>query len=159
MPKLKKMLEQNKRYYKKLYAKGASFLQYPADWIIRFHNLYLKKHLPKGKVLDYGCGTANNSIFFIDKGYDVWGTEVSENSLPLIAKNLERNNLDIGKWMPRFSIIPTDATRLPFKNGLFDLVVSNQVLYYLSSEKQIRKVCKELYRVLKPGGLVFFTMM
>ncbi|HEY4497214.1 MAG TPA: class I SAM-dependent methyltransferase [Candidatus Paceibacterota bacterium] len=159
MPKLKKMLEQNKRYYKKLYAKGASFLQYPADWIIRFHNLYLKKHLPKGKVLDYGCGTANNSIFFIEKGYDVWGVEVSENSFPLIKKNLERNHFDPKQWMKRFSLISPDATKIPFKSGFFDLIVSNQVLYYLSSGAQIRKVCKEISRCLKPGGLVFLTMM
>ena len=115
--------------------------------------------MPKGRVLDYGCGTANNSIFFIKKGYDVCGTEVSENSLPLIKKNFEHNRLDPKKYMDRFSIISPDTTKIPFKSGFFDLIVSNQVLYYLSSEEQIRKVCKEMSRCLKPGGIVFLTMM
>lgn len=158
MANLKQMLEQNKKYYKKLYAKEESFLQYPAGWIIRFHNMFLKKNLPTGRVLDYGCGTANNSIFFIEKGYDVYGVDVSENAIGLIERNLAKNHLD-PKLIDRFSVIPPDTTKLPFKNGYFDLIVSNQVLYYLSSEEQIRKVCKELSRCLKPGGYVFLTMM
>lgn len=158
MAVVKEMLERNKKAYGALYVKGESFLRYPADWIIRFHNMYMKKNLPTGKVLDFGCGTGNNSIFFIENGYDVFGVDVNEVVLELIKKNLENRHLG-SQWRERFSIISPDCMKLPFEDNFFDFVLSNQVLYYLSSEEQIRKTCRELSRCLRPGGIVFFTMM
>ena len=146
----------NKKYYGQLYAKGESFLRYPADWIVRFYNMYLKKHIPKGRILDYGCGTGNNSIFFIEKGYEVCGVDVND-TRSLIKENLKIHHLDLG-LLDQFLVIPTDSIRLPFQNNFFDIILSNQVLYYLASEERIRSVCKELYRVLESNGVVFFTM-
>ena len=50
------MLEENKTNYQNLYSKQEAFLRYPADWIIRFHNRYLGRVIPTGRVLDYGMG-------------------------------------------------------------------------------------------------------
>ena len=152
------ILARNKRVYQDMYSKEEGFLKYPADWVIRFHHLCLKQQIPSGRILDYGCGSANNSIFFIQQGYDAWGVDVAEASLDLIMLNLKRNHLD-SALAERFSVIPTDWTSLPFEDGFFDFVLSNQVLYYLSSEDHIRRVCKEFSRCLRPGGIVFFTMM
>lgn len=156
--KPKPILRSNKDTYQWLYEKREAFLRYPADWIIRFHNMYMKEHLPSGRVLDYGCGGGNNSVFFIEKGYDVYGVDVAEESLNLIKINLQSRSLDL-KYAEKFQIIPMDLKRLPFEDNLFDFVLSNQVLYYLPSEQRIREVCREFFRVLRPGGLVFFTML
>lgn len=153
-----KLLEANKGYYQAIYSKKKGFLNYPADWVIRFHNMYLKRHMPSGRVLDYGCGGGNNSIFFIEKGYEVYGVDVAEESLSLIKENLRSKNLDI-RLVEKFSIISPDSISLPFENASFDFILSNQVLYFLPSEEHIKKLCKELSRCLRPGGLVFFTMM
>lgn len=158
MKKIDKISERNIKSYGKLYEKNESFLRYPADWIIRFHNMYLKKNLPTGRVLDYGCGAGNNSIFFMENGYDVRGVEVNEVALKLIKKNLESHHLD-PKLINNFSIISSDDIKLPFKDDYFDLIISNQVFYYFSSMEKIKKACKELFRCLRPGGIVFFTMM
>jgi len=154
---LNKKLAENKKHYGELYDNKKSFLRYPADWIIRFHNMYLKKNLPTGRVLDYGCGTGNNSVFFLENGYDVFGADVNENVLKLIKKNLEFRHLN-PKLIKKFSIIPPDSTKLPFKDNFFDFILCNQVFCYLASEEQIKKVCKDLSRVLRPGGIVFFTI-
>ena len=148
----------NKQMYEDLYSKEEAFLRYPGDWIPRFHNMYLKEHLPSGRVLDFGFGSANNGIFFIRNGYEVHGVEVTEKSMDITAANLKSYNLD-PKLIENFQVLPLDWERLPFEDGYFDFVLSNQVLYYLSSESEIKRVCKELSRVLKPGGTVFFTMM
>lgn len=162
MQQVQTILVQNKKNWESLYSKQKIFLQYPADWIIRFHNHYLKKYLPNGRVLDYGFGTGNNSIFFMDKGYDVWGLEVAESSLSLLKNNLKRHGYS-PKLADHFSIIPLDGLarsfKLPFENDSFDLIISNQVLYYLPSKKQIQEVSRELNRILKPNGIVYFTMM
>ena len=152
------ILDENKQIYRDFYSKEERFLRYPADWVIRFHARYLSRNIPGGRVLDYGCGGGNNSMFFIEKGYETYGVEVADAALPLIKANLESKHLD-PSLADRFSIIPPDSTSLPFESGFFDFILSNQVLYYLPSQEQIKSVCKELSRCLRPGGAVFFTMM
>jgi SAM-dependent methyltransferase len=154
----KRILSSNQRNYRDMYSKGMAFLQYPADWVIRFHNMYLKKVLPKGRVLDFGCGAGNNSCFLIQKGYETFGVDVSRQALQLVRKNLKAKHLN-QKLIRRFSVIMPGTTTLPFPDGHFDFVLSNQVLYYLPSRKVIQDTCREMARCLRPGGLVFFTMM
>lgn len=152
------MIKNNKENYEELYSKGKNCLIYPADWVIRFHNMFMKKNLPKGRVLDFGCGSGNNSIFFIEKGYDVHGTEVTDSALDLIKSNLEFRHLN-KDLICNFSILPPNITSLPYEDGFFDFIISNQVLYYLPSKEHIQKLCKEFSRCLAKNGLVFFTMM
>lgn len=152
------VFEINKDNYQDLYSKDKAFLRYPADWIICFHNMYMKENLPQGRVLDYGCGSGNNSILFLQKGYEVYGVDVAENILNLIKRNFELHNID-PKFLNNFSIISPESISLPFEDDFFDFIISNQVLYYLPSEEHIKAVIKELSRCLRPGGTVFFTMM
>ncbi|GEM_PF-5312041 len=158
MSKNEKMLDANREIYEDRYSKDKAFLRYPADWIVRFHNIYMKKNVPDGRVLDYGCGSGNNSVFFMDKGYETWGTDVAASFKDQVRQNMTRygHREDL---LRNFFVIPPDCSKLPFESGYFDLIVANQVLYYLSSAEQINKVTDELYRCLKPGGAVFFTMM
>jgi len=147
----------NRDTYQDLYAKGKLFVRYPMDHVIRFHAYYLKSNMPGGRVLDYGCGSGNNSLLFIQQGYDVYGVDVAEVALDQIRANLEMYGLDT-KHLDRFKIIAPDTNTLPFEDGFFDLIVANQVLYYLGTENRIRTLSHELSRCLRPGGLVFFTM-
>jgi len=152
------ILTENKKNYDTLYSEGRNFLEYPADWIIRFWNMYMRKNIPNGIVLDYGCGSGNNSVFFLKKGYWVYGMDVSKEVLPLVKKNLENNNLPANK-LASFSIMSPDSIRLPFDDNSLDLILSNQVLYYLPTKEHVKELCKEFSRCLKPNGAVFFTMM
>lgn len=152
------MLKTNKDNYEKLYANKANFLQYPALWVIGFYNSYMKNNLPKGKVLDYGYGGGNNSVYLMEKGYDVYGVEVAESSLNLLKQNLKDRNLN-NVIDGKFLTISPDNRSLPFADNYFDFILSNQVLYFLPDEEHIKRVCQELKRVLKPNGVVLFTMM
>lgn len=152
------ILESNQQNYVNLYSEHKGFLRYPADWIIRFHNMYMKDNLPSGRVLDYGCGGGNNTLFFVEQGYETYGCDVSKESLDLLRINLESRGMD-PSINDRYSVISPDNVALPYEDGYFDFILSNQVLYYLPSEEHIKKVCRELHRCLKPGGTVFFTML
>lgn len=152
------VVEANRDAYQDLYTKGKLFVRYPMDHVIRFHAYYLRSHLPSGKVLDYGCGSGNNSAFFIQQGYDVYGMDVAEAVLDQIKENLKMYSLDMSH-LEKFQITPPDATTLPFEDGFFDVILCNQVLYYLGTEKRIRDMCKEFGRCLRPGGLVFLTIL
>ncbi len=136
--------------YQQIYSERKSFLRYPADWIIRFHNIFMRERLPTGRVLDFGCGSGNNMKFLLDQGYDVRGTEITDAALPLCEAN--------GVNSTAVTITSLDEITLPFDDG-FDLILSNQVLYYLGQPGRIKQTCWELDRLLEPGGIVFFTMM
>lgn len=153
------VLENNKNNYENLYAKEEAFLRYPADWIIRFYNMYLKTHMPAGaKVLDYGCGSGNNAVFFAQKNFDVYGVDVAPSFKSLVKKNYQSHNL-AETLVDNFTLISPESVQLDYPDEHFDFIFSNQVLYYLPNVDHLHKVCLELKRVLKPGGTVFFTMM
>ena len=152
------ILTENQFLYERLYTKEEYFPRYPADWVIRFHNMYLKKHIPSGRVMDYGFGSGNNSVFFLEKGYETWGLETTNAAFPLLKANLESRNLDLA-LIDRFSLMSPETTHLPYEDSFFDCIISNQVLYYLPSESHIQAICSEMLRCLRPGGCVFFTMM
>lgn len=153
------ILQSNKNNYETLYSKEEAFLRYPADWILRFHNMFLKKNIsPGARILDYGCGSGNNSIFFARQGYDVHGLEVSPSAINLIKQNLKAHSLN-ENLINNYKIVKPDTTSLPYEDCSFDFILSNQVLYYLPNKQHIQKLCEEFSRILKPNGFVFFTMM
>lgn len=55
----------------------------------------------------------------------------------------------VGLTDRRFSFQRFDCHQLPFEDGRFDLVIANHVLFYCEDPGQ---VCREVRRVLKPGG-------
>ncbi len=153
------ILAANQGNYESLYRAEQAFLRYPADWLIRFHNMYLRSSLPQGaRILDYGCGSGNNAIFFIEKGYEVHGVDVAPSFKSLLVKNMALHHVDT-KAAEHFSVISPDSIDLDYPDNYFDFIFSNQVLYYLPSLEHLQKVCDGFKRILKPGGLVFFTMM
>jgi SAM-dependent methyltransferase len=144
------IIDANVSLFEDTYSRKTTFLRYPADWIIRFHSLYLREHAPSGRVLDHGCGSGNNMKFFRDQGYQVYGTEITKAVLPLVAENLGSAD--------SVAIIPGDAERLPYDDKSFDIVICNQVLCFLT-EDLFRKIVSEFQRVLRPGGVLFATTM
>lgn len=153
------VLTANRDNYENLYAAKSAFLRYPADWVIRFHNIRLREKLEStARILDYGCGSGNNSVFFMQQGYEVHGCDVAPSFQNLLAENLKLHNLP-AECTKRFTLIDPEVTELPYPTEYFDFILSNQVLYYLPTEEHLKKVVAELHRILKPRGVVMFTMM
>jgi SAM-dependent methyltransferase len=147
--------QQNTETYRLLYEKEAAFLRYPADWVLRFKNMFLRERLPHGaSILDFGCGSANNSIPFIKDGHKVFGVDVSEAVLPLVAKNLEFHGVPID-LLNNFAVQNPPLTKLGFSDNTFDFILSNQVHYYSRNVDELHTLNQELLRVLKPNGIFF----
>jgi len=45
--------------------------------------------------------------------------------------------------------------KLPFADGFADVVICNSVLHFARDEKQFLAMVEELWRVLRPGGMLF----
>ena len=65
---------------------------------------------------------------------------------------IARRKLNEARLMHRFSLVTGDAQNMPFKDGLADLIISRGS--FLFWDDQVAGF-REVYRVLKPGGIAF----
>lgn len=97
-------------------------------------------------VLELGCGdgtlwTENHSQ--IPARVKIILSDISEGML----RDARRA---IGSDDSRFSFNTFDCHQIPYKDQSFDLVIANHLLFYCND---IPQVCREVRRVLKPGGI------
>lgn len=105
----------------------------------------LSSHLEPGmRVLELGCGTGYFTRELARLGADVIAVDVSPELLEIAKANCSMPNV-------RYEI--QDASALSYSSAVFDSVVGSSVLHHL----EIKEALQEIYRVLKPGGAVYFT--
>lgn len=109
-------------------------------WI--FQHLNLKAGM---KVLEIGCGDGTlwtSSIEQLPTPIEITLSDISEGMLRDARRELGRNE--------RFSFQVFNCHEMPYIADTFDLVIANHVLFYC---EDVEKVCREVKRVLKPGGV------
>lgn len=94
-----------------------------------------------GLILEIGAGNGVHTKILVETGLEVVATDISLASLELLVKNLNNPK--------NLKTEIADIESLPFSNDLFDFVVSAGSLSYGDSIE----VMREIYRVLKPGGI------
>jgi SAM-dependent methyltransferase len=100
-------------------------------------------------VLDFGCGDGRHTEILASMGADrVVGVDISK---AMVEKALKRSE----KSQESFEVIEADGAKLPFEDASFDVVFSNYVLQHFS---ELQQPLKEIYRVLKPGGMYIGMM-
>ena len=95
-------------------------------------------------VLDVGCGPGFFSVLLARLGYEVTAVDYTENMLAEARKNAVHYGVNI-------DFRRMDAQKLDFEDGIFDLVISRNVLWNLEQPEQ---AYREWIRVLKPNGTV-----
>lgn len=104
-----------------------------------YHRKYIKS---SSIVLEIGAGTGRLTKTLLESGAIVVATDISPSSLNVIEKRYSKYNNSLIAQL-------ADMEQLPFKQNHFDIVSSAGSLSY--GDNKI--VMKEIYRVLKPGGL------
>lgn len=102
-------------------------------------------------VLDLGCGTGRDSYILsklVGPQGEVIGVDMTDEQLEVARRHLRSPNLRFLKGYIE------DLESLGIKNNSVDLIVSNCVIN-LSPDK--RRVFSEIFRVLKPGGELYFA--
>ncbi len=103
---------------------------------------------PNEKILDVGCGDGYYLYLLANLGLrlQLTGTDFDHAGLKNARKNLS-------KTIP---LVQADLMKkLPFKNNTFDKIVMSEVAEHLPDDV---KGLKEVYRVLKPGGILCLTV-
>ena len=113
----------------------------------RFRQLPLRELTldPDSTVLDLCCGSGQSTRYLVD---------ISENAIGLDAgpRAIQRAKENV----PEASYIQAFAENMPFPDNRFDLVHTCAALHEMQPE-QLRQILREVFRVLKPGGI--FTLV
>jgi tellurite methyltransferase len=120
-------------------------------------DIYLFDQLLKGrfdkshKILDAGCGSGRNLIYFLRNGFDVYGIDPSEQAVETVKELAAA--LSPGNPLTNFNV--AKAEELPFDDACFDLVISSAVLHFAVDAFHFDSMLRSMWRVLKPGAYLF----
>lgn len=123
-------------------------------------DIYLFDQLAKGRfhpnrpLLDAGCGAGRNLHAFLRSGFDVYGVDVSPESVELTR----RVAAELAPDLPAGNFQTSRIETLPFEDGFFGSVISNAVLHFAPDEAAFEAMLREMWRVLGDRGLLFVRM-
>lgn len=103
-------------------------------------------HVPRGHLLDWGCGLGQMTYLLRRRGFDVTPFDIDAEHLGLPDLPLTRDLRVV--W-------GTHPTELPFDAGQFDAVLSCGVLEHVDEYSEPGNEVtslEEIHRVLRPGG-------
>ncbi len=100
-----------------------------------------------GRVLDAGCGTGDNALFFAERGQEVVGVDFVDAAIERARDKAVARKLDV-------SFLIKDALQLSELQGQFDSVIDCGLFHVFSVEDRSAYV-RELFSVTKLGGRLF----
>jgi len=105
---------------------------------------HLKTNLLDKSCLEVGCGSGAISYHLIGKTRQIVGVEIDGKAIfssPYLSNRASQ-------------FIQGDGRQLPFADDQFDIIILAQVYEHMTNQE---KLSAEIYRVLKPGGVCFFS--
>lgn len=110
------------------------------------------------KVLSAELGSLNN-LYCLDVGCSsgVIANELSKEFKRVVGIDVDKKAVELAKKMfkkKKLEFGIADGEELNFKSDTFDVVVCNQVYNFVDNPQ---KLIDEIHRVLKPGGVCFFS--
>jgi ubiquinone/menaquinone biosynthesis C-methylase UbiE len=120
------------------------FLKDVREFVVNFSEIK-----PGEKVLDIGCGTGDQSIYFAKRGAIVAGIDINPKIIGRALTRKKKEGLEV-------YFQGGDATNLPFLEPVFDVAVISLVLHEIKS-KDRDKVISEMKRVVKKGERLIFV--
>jgi tellurite methyltransferase len=102
-------------------------------------------------VLDAGCGYGRNLVHLLREGCEIFALDADRDGVEHVRQlsaalrtNLPVENFQVGL-----------IERMPFPDAFADVVMCSSVLHFARDEDHFRMMLSELWRVLRPGGMLF----
>ena len=106
---------------------------------------------PEMRVLDAGCGYGRNLVYLLREGCELFAVDASADAVAHVralaaelAPQLPADNFRVGA-----------IEAMDFPDAFADAVICNSVLHFARDEQHFLAMISELWRVLRPGGLLF----
>lgn len=126
---------------------------FPNEFVVRtflasYPGLRMSRDYAGKKVCDVSCGDGRNLVLLSKLGLELYATEVNETICDITRRKLLSHPDGIA-----VDIRPGLNWDLPFRDGLFDYLLSWNAIYYMpAGGGDIRTHIREHARILKPGG-------
>lgn len=99
--------------------------------------------------MEVGCGAANNLWFAALEGFSVAGIDGSDAAIGAGQRRFAQFGL-------QGDLRVGDFTKLPFEDGMFDLVIDRGALT-CTGTRSMHTAISEIHRVMKPGGYFLYN--
>jgi SAM-dependent methyltransferase len=103
------------------------------------------------RVFDAGCGYGRNLVHLLREGCEVFAVDANAEGVQHVralaaelAPNLPAENFRVGQ-----------IEKLDLPDGFADVVICNSVLHFARDDAHFLAMVSEIWRVLRPGGLLF----
>jgi glycosyltransferase involved in cell wall biosynthesis/SAM-dependent methyltransferase len=120
----------------------AEDLEEISDYQPRFFRDFVAQHLASGmRVADVGCGPGRATKFLAEKGMDVYGLDISTESMRLAKARA-----------PAAHYVCASNMKLPIRDASFDAVISDGVIHHTAAAEVS---FRENARLVAPGGYLY----
>jgi SAM-dependent methyltransferase len=123
-----------------------------SEGLEEWEELAVKSWKAKAKVLDVGCGAGREAIALAKIGFEVTGIDISPIMIAQAIKIAKKEGLNMN-----FKVQNVADIEYPAKS--FDYVLFSRGVYsYLPTKKLRMRILKKIRDILKPDGMLFFTV-
>ena len=103
------------------------------------------------KVLDAGCGYGRNLVYLLRVGAEVFALDADAAGVA----HVKALAAELAPQLPAENFRVGAIEKMPFPDEFADVVICNSVLHFARDEEQFLAMVTELWRVLRPGGMLF----
>ena len=103
------------------------------------------------RVLDAACGGGRNLVYLLQAGFDVYATDAD----PRAIDSVRRMSVQLAPALPLHNFRVEPVERMTFADSFADVVISSAVLHFARDAAHFDAMVREMWRVLKPGGMLF----
>ena len=119
--------------------------------IYLFDQILKNRFAPTMKILDAGCGSGRNLVYFLRQHFQVFAVDQNEEAV----EHVRRLAQVLSPELSPENFQKCAVEKIPFADENFDWVISNAVLHFAENEAQFHKMLREMWRVLKSSGMLF----
>ena len=95
------------------------------------------------EILDLGCGIGADTLYLIEKGFDVLSCDFSIEALKSVEQNIPNSKTKYLDMLEKF----------PFNDNSYSIIIADLSLHYFDNETTIY-IMKEIKRILKSNGIL-----
>ena len=119
--------------------------------IYLFDQILKGRFAPGSSILDAGCGTGRNLVYFLRNNFKVFAVD---RDVPAV-EDARRLAGSLGSSLPADNFQHAVVEALPCADASFDAVISSAVLHFSRDQDQFNAMLADMWRVLRSGGLFF----
>ena len=106
------------------------------------------------RVLDAGCGYGRNLVYLLREGCEIFALDANAEGV----EHVRRLAAELNPELPAENFRVGAIERMDFPDGFADVVICNSVLHFARDEQHFLAMVEELWRVLRPGGMLFVRL-